>query len=149
MTILYFSCKRNFSCKPAAQILHLVPLVWQLVNMHLLTKHAALPVAKMGSPIIGEKFDKEVQEYMVALREVGTVVNTVVVRSAGTAVLHRRNPPLLASTSSDDGGVVLTKDCACYLLQRMGFIKRKATTKAKDTEENTDAVKMISYLRLR
>ena len=52
---------------------------------------------------------------MVALREVGTVVNTVVVRSAGTAVLHRRNPALLASTSSDDGGVALTKDCACYV----------------------------------
>ena len=50
-------------------------------------KVMALPVAKMGRPLlIGEKCDKEVQEYVVALREVGTVVNTVVVRSAGTAI---------------------------------------------------------------
>ena len=102
----------------------------------------ALPVAKMGRPLlIGEKCDKEVQEYVVALCEVGTIVNTVVVRSAGTAVLRRRNPALLASTSSDDGGVVLTKDWVRYLLQRMGFVKRKATTKAKNTEENINEVK--------
>ena len=90
----------------------------------------ALPVAKMGRPLlIGEKCDKEVQEYVLALRDVGSVVNTVVVRSAATAVLRRRNPALLASASSDGGGVVLTKDWARYLLQRMGFVKRKATTK--------------------
>ena len=54
---------------------------------------------------------------MVALCKVGTVVNNVVVRSAGTAVLCRRNPALVASTSSDGGGVVLTKDWVHYLLQ--------------------------------
>ena len=72
----------------------------------------------MGRPLlIGEKCDKEVQEYVMALREVGTVMNTVVVRSAGTAILRRRNPALLASASSNGGGVVLTKDWARYLLQ--------------------------------
>ena len=101
-----------------------------------------LPVAKMGRPLlIGEKCDKEVQAYVMALREVGTVVNTVIVRAAATAILRRRSPGLLASTRSDGGGVVLTKDWARYLLQRMGFVKRKATTKAKNTEENIDAVK--------
>ena len=65
----------------------------------------------------------------MALREVGTVVNqSVIVRSAGTAILRRRNPRLLTSTRSDGDGVVLTKDWARYLLQRMGFVKRKATS---------------------
>ena len=46
-----------------------------------------LPVAKMGCPLlIGEKCNKELQEYVMALRGVGTVVNTIIVRSAGTAV---------------------------------------------------------------
>ena len=43
----------------------------------------ALPVAKMGcSLLIGENCDKEVQEYMLSLRDVSSIVNTVVVRSA-------------------------------------------------------------------
>ena len=42
-------------------------------------KVTALPVAKMGCPLlIG---DKEVQEYVMALREAGTVVNIVIVRA--------------------------------------------------------------------
>jgi len=81
-----------------------------------------------------------VREYVLALQDVGTVVNTVIVRSAGTAILRRRNPALLASAGGD-GYVVLTKDWAWYLLQRMGYTKRKATTKAKNTVEDFDAVK--------
>ena len=81
----------------------------------------------MGCPLlIGEKCNKEVQEYVVALCKFGTVVNTVIVRSVGAVVLCRRNPGLPASTRSDGGDAVLTKDWACYLLQQMGFVKRKA-----------------------
>jgi len=88
-----------------------------------------LPAAKIGRPLlIGQKCDKEVQEYIAALRKVGTLVDTLVVRSAGTAVIKRRDPKMLASAG---GTVVLTKDWACYLLQRMGYVKRKDTTKAK------------------
>ena len=56
----------------------------------------------------------------MALREVGTPVDTIVVRSAGTAVLKRRDSGMLASAG---GSVVLTKDWARYLLQRMGYVK--------------------------
>ena len=95
--------------------------------------------AKIGRPLlIGQKYDKEVQEYLVALREVGTALNTLVVRSAGTAVVQRRDPGMLASAG---GSVVLTKDWARYLLQWMGYVKRKATTKAKNTVEDFDTVK--------
>jgi len=98
-----------------------------------------LPAAKIGRPLlIGQRYDKEVQEYVVALREVGTPVDTLTVRAAGTAVMKRRDPGVLASAG---GSVVLTKDWARYLLQRMGYVKRKATTKAKNTVEDFDAVK--------
>ena len=98
-----------------------------------------LPSAKIGRPLlVGQKYDKEIQQYLVALREVGTAVNTLIVRSAGTAIIHRRDPGLLASAG---GSVVLTKDWTRYLLQRMGYVKRKATTKAKNTVEDFDALK--------
>ena len=42
----------------------------------------ALPVVKMGCPLlIGERCDKKVQEYVMALCEAGTVVNIVIVRA--------------------------------------------------------------------
>jgi len=98
-----------------------------------------LPSAKIGRPLlIGWQYDKEVQEYLVALPEVGAAVNTLVAISAGTAVIKRRNPAMLASAG---GSIVLTKDWARYLLQQMGYVKRKATTKAKTTVEDFDAVK--------
>jgi len=56
----------------------------------------------------------------VALQEVGTPVDTIVVRSAGTAVVKRRDPGMLASAGES---VVLTKDWAHYLLQRIGYVK--------------------------
>ena len=65
-------------------------------------------------------------------------MNTLVAISAGTTVIKRRNPAMLASAG---GSVVLTKNWARYLLQRMGYVKRKATTKAKNTVIGFDAVK--------
>jgi len=57
-----------------------------------------LPAAKMGQPLlIGQQYDKEVQVYVVVLWEVDTPVNTLVVRSAGTTVIKRRDPGMLAS----------------------------------------------------
>ena len=82
----------------------------------------------------------------MAPREVGTAVNTLIVRSAGTAIIQRRDPGLLASAGES---VVFTKDWACYryLLQRMGYVKRKATTKAKATVEDFHALKSDLILR--
>ena len=45
--------------------------------------------------------------------------------------MRRRNPPLLVSVRSDGGGVVLTKDRAHYLLQRIGFVKRRLPQREK------------------
>jgi len=40
----------------------------------------------------------------------------------------------------------LTKDWAKYLLQRMGFIKRKATTKAKTNVQDFEEIKKIVFV---
>ena len=40
-----------------------------------------------------------------------------------------------------DGKVELTKDLAKYLLSRMGFVKRKATTKAKVDVKEFEEIK--------
>ena len=42
---------------------------------------------------------------MLALHDVNSVLNTEIVRSAGTAIARRINPALLASVSSDGGDV--------------------------------------------
>ena len=65
---------------------------------------------------------------LIYIREVVTAVNALIVRSAGTAIIQRRDPGLLASAG---GSVVLTKDWARYVLQWMGYVKRKATPKQK------------------
>ena len=67
-----------------------------------------LPSAKIGWPLlIGEKYNKAVQEYLVALWKVGTAVNMLVVRSNGTSVIKRKDPGMLASAG---GSAVLTKE---------------------------------------
>jgi len=43
--------------------------------------------------------------------------------------------------TSDRGGINFTKDWANWLLARMGYVKRKATTKAKVSPELFDNVK--------
>ena len=53
-----------------------------------------------------------------------------------------QNPSLLAG----DGKVKLTKDWAKYLLNKMGFVKRKATTKAKVDVKEFEEIKKLFLL---
>ena len=88
-----------------------------------------LPPKKVGRPLsLGEDLDKEVQAYLLNLREVGGVVNGAIARASAKGIIRMKNSKLLASNG---GHIVLTKDWSRYLLQRMGFVKRKANTKAK------------------
>ena len=48
--------------------------------------------------------------------------------ACATGILPRRNSNLLAVNS---GHVVLTKNWACYLLHRLGYVKQKSNSKAK------------------
>ena len=50
-----------------------------------------------------------------------------------------QNPSLLVG----DGKVELTKDWAKYLLSKMSFVKRKATTKAKIDVKKFEEIKKL------
>ena len=86
-----------------------------------------LPVAKMGRPLLlGEDLGVKVQNYWFALRDVGGVINTAIVRAAAAGMVKRKDPKLLVVNG---GHISLSKDWARYMLQRIGFVKRKGTTK--------------------
>ena len=98
-----------------------------------------LPVAKIGWPLLlGENLDKKVQNYLFSLRDVGGVINTAIVQAAVAGMVKRKDPRLLASNG---GHISLSKDWAHYMLQRIGFVKRKGTTKAKSQVDNFDELK--------
>lgn len=59
----------------------------------------------------------------------------------GTRILTSKNPTLLKG----DGKIELTKDCK-YLLQQVGFVKRKATTKAKLNPKDFEEIKELFLL---
>ena len=91
-----------------------------------------LPSAKMGRPLdLGADLDKQVKYYLLATRKGGGAVTTDITIEA-LGIICRKDSNLLAQNG---GHIALTRDWAQSLLDRMGFItfvKRKATTKAKE-----------------
>ena len=77
---------------------------------------------------LGLTLDKQVQAYLIATREAGGVVNSEVAIAAAMGIVRKQDSNLLAQNS---GHIVLTREWARSLLGRMGFVKRKANTKAK------------------
>jgi len=53
------------------------------------------------------------------------IINTLIVIATGLGILKKINPGLL---ECNGGYVVLKKSLAKYLLTKMNFVKRKATT---------------------
>jgi len=98
---------------------------------------------KRGRPLlIGDELDRQVREYILETRRVGGDINTAVVIAGGTGIVMSQNPSLLKGMK--DGK--LTKDWAKYVLQRMGFVKRKATTKAKINVQDFEEIKKLFLL---
>ena len=85
--------------------------------------------------------DHQVQEYINDLRKRGLPVNTAVVIAAAEGILMNKNASLTAKNG--DGGikVKLTDDWAKSLFKRMGYVKRKACSKAKVNVERYDQLK--------
>ena len=84
---------------------------------------------KRGRPLLlGEELDKQVQAYLTVLRQNGAVVNTAIVIACANGVVRSCDSNLLACNG---GHISLTKHWAKYLMQRMGLVKRRASTKAK------------------
>ena len=98
---------------------------------------------KNGRPLkIGENLDKQVMEYVSYIRSTGTAVNTAVVMSCAEGILMHEDASMLSR-------VDLNKGWAQYLLHRMGFVKRKATTKAKVSVENFAELKSDYLLKIK
>ena len=84
-----------------------------------------LPAAKRGRRVLlGEDLDKALQYYVKALHSAGGSIGSSIVIAAH--IICTREIHL----AENGGTVVLTKDWALSLLRWLGFVKRKATTKA-------------------
>ena len=115
----------------------------QLRVKHEVPTAEAFAGKKNGRPLlIGEELDKQVQEYITYMRSTGATVNTVVVRACTEDILMHEDTNLLSR-------VDLSKGWAQYMLQRMGYVKRKATSKAKFTVENFAEIKTAFLLEVK
>lgn len=99
-----------------------------------------LEPAKRGRPLLlGKRIDEKVKGYVYTLRESGAVVNSAVVIASAKGIIRKLDRTLL----SDNGGHVdLTRGWAKSFLSRMGFVKRRVTTKSsRMTVENFNEIK--------
>ena len=94
---------------------------------------------KRGSPLLlGSELDKQVQAYLTTLRTNGAVVNTAIAMACAEGVVKSHDSNQL---ECNGGPISLTKHWAKYLLHRMGFVKRRASTKAKLSASNFEELK--------
>ena len=92
------------------------------------SKIEKLTEKKRGHPfLLGEELDRQLQEYMKSLRENKSVINSAIVISAAEGIIKSHKSDLL---ESNGGHIKLTKSWAKHFLSRLGYVKRRATTKA-------------------
>ena len=87
-----------------------------------------LPEKKSHPYLLGEELDQQVRTYVTSLRANGAMVNTIIVTSCAERIIKNHDSNLLASNG---GHIVLTKAWGKSILHRMGFVKRRASTKVK------------------
>ena len=94
---------------------------------------------KRGRPLLlGDELDKQVQAYITSLREHGAVINTAIAIACAEGIVKSHDSNLL---ECNGGHIALTKHWAKYLLQRMGFVKRRSSTKAKVSVSDFEKLK--------
>ena len=90
---------------------------------------AKLSIKKRGWPVlIGDKFDKHLQEKLIAMRLRGTPIGTSAVIGVGLGILKKY-------WSGGDWSIKLNKEWARSVLRCMGFTKCRACSKSKITPE--------------
>ena len=88
-----------------------------------------LPCKKKGRPLLlGNELDRRVREYVTALRESGAVVNTAIVIAAAWGIVKSYDSNLL---KCNGGHIECNKHWVLGFLERLGYVKRRANTKAK------------------
>ncbi len=86
-----------------------------------------LSYAKRGRHhLVGDRFDDMIKDYVVKLRQCEGVVNTAIVIAGARGIILKLDKTRLAEHG---GHLNLTRSWAKSLLSRMGFVKRRATTK--------------------
>ncbi len=94
-----------------------------------------LPDRKQGRPLLlGDELDTAVQAYVESIRNLGGVVNTAIVVGGAEAIIAVKDRTLLDTRAP-------RKDWAKSLLSRMGYVKRKATTKGNVAVEAFETIK--------
>ena len=92
-----------------------------------------LPSKKRGQAVlIGEKFDKHLQENLVEIRCRGMPISAVI--GVGLGILKKHQP-------KSGRSIKLSKEWARSVLQRMGFTKWRACIKTKVTPEYSVEIK--------
>ena len=95
-----------------------------------------LPNQKTGRPLLlGDELDRQVQSYILELRNNGGVINSAITIAVAQGIVTNFDSNLLVQNG---GHVDLTKSWAKYLLRRLGFVKRRSSTKAKISASNFD-----------
>ena len=98
-----------------------------------------LPEKKKGRPLLlGDELEMQVRAYLTTLRENGAVVNTAIAIACAEGIVTSKDSNLLASKG---GHIALTKHWGRHLLNRMGYVKRRASTKAEVTVQNFEEIK--------
>ena len=88
----------------------------------------SVPVLKRGRKVmLGEELDEKVKTYVQVLRSNGAPIGSSVVMAVGLGMIRAHDRTLLVEHG---GHIAITKAWAMSLLQRMGYVKRKATTKS-------------------
>ena len=92
------------------------------------TEVTSIASRKRGRPLALGDVDEDVQKFITALSKSGTPVNIPVILAAAEGIIKSRDRTLLAEHG---GHIRLTKSWAVSLMQRMNFVKRHGSTKAK------------------
>ena len=88
----------------------------------------SVPVLKRGRKVmLGEELDEKVKTYVQVLRSNGAPIGSSVVMAVDLGMIRAHDRTLLVEHG---GHIAITKAWAMSLLQRMGYVKRKATTKS-------------------
>ncbi len=95
----------------------------------------SLPQKKRGRPCLLGDLEKQLRLYLLKLREQGGIVTASVVRAAARGIVMSYCPTQLTELGGH------SKPWAYHLLERMQFVKRKATT-AKSKHKPQDFIKL-------
>ena len=98
-----------------------------------------LPSLKRGHPLLlGEFLDNQVKEYIRSLREAGAVINSAIVMGVAEGIVKNDDSNKLMCNG---GHISITKPWAKSVLNRLGYVKRRSSSKAKVTVPEFEAYK--------